>query len=129
MRRMKMTKNNNLTIGEGWEKFMRHCKIKDLAKHTIKYYENCYSYFIRFLKDESQEDDSARVEEIDKDLCEEFILWLDKTYNMKNTTINTRLRGVRAFVYYLMEKSILKVLKLIYYVLTRPSRKLILILN
>ncbi len=107
-----MTKDNNLTIDEGWKKFLRHCKIKDLSKHTIIYYQKSYNYFIRFLKDEFEEDDSTNVKEINKDLIEEFTMWLDDNYNMKNTTINTRLRGVRTFVYYLRDQKLIRDLKI-----------------
>ncbi|MFW6030413.1 MAG: tyrosine-type recombinase/integrase [Halanaerobiales bacterium] len=104
MKRITMNKDNDITLQSGWDMFKRYCKIKNLAKHTIRYYSKCYNYFLRFLDDKLDEDKEMKINNINKKMVEEFSLWLDNTYNMKNTTINTRLRGIRAFVYYLMEQ-------------------------
>ncbi len=92
--------------------FFRCCKIKNLSEYTIKYYRKCYNYFLRYLASEFEEKKDIQVKQIDKKMIENFTLWLENTYSMKNTTINTRLRGVRAFLYYLMEQNYIEPFKI-----------------
>lgn len=35
-----------LTLEEGWKKFLQNCKIKNLAKRTIEYYREFFFYFL-----------------------------------------------------------------------------------
>ena len=108
MTKLKMDKSKNFTLKEGFEKFIRHCKIKDLSESTIKYYFNCYDYFRNFLKKKLDYDENIKLSKIDKTMIEEFNLWLKNKYNMNNTTINTRIRGIRALLYYLMRQNFLE---------------------
>lgn len=49
------------------------------------------------------------IKYLNKEVVDDFIYWFKDNYNMKNVLINTRLRGIRAFLYYLMEQNISKV--------------------
>ena len=109
---MKMSKKEDITLKEGIEKFIRHCKIKDLAKSSIDYYERSCEYFLTFVEDELNKDDNLEIYYINKDMIENYILWLDDTYNMNNISLNTRLRGIRAFIYYMMEQDYLEEFKI-----------------
>mgnify|MGYP000046419914 FL=1 len=112
MVKMRINKNNEISLKKAMDKFIRHCKIKDLSESTIIYYNNCYDYFINFLKSELNYDDDLLINDIDKYLIENFILWLKKTYNMNNITINTRIRGIRALLYYFMKQNIIQEFKI-----------------
>jgi|AntRauTorckE6833_2_1112554.scaffolds.fasta_scaffold03013_4 integrase/recombinase XerD len=112
MVKMRINKNNQMSIKKAKDKFIRHCKIKDLSESTTIYYNNCYDYFINFLKSELNCDDNLLINDIDKTLIENFILWLKNTYNMNNITINTRIRGIRAFLYYFMRQNIIQKFKI-----------------
>src|SRR6056297_1216556 len=108
MVKMRINRNNEVSLKKAKDKFIRHCKIKDLSESTIMYYNNCYDYFINFLKSELNYDDDLLINDIDKSLIENFILWLKKTYNMNNITINTRIRGISALLYYFMSQKIIQ---------------------
>lgn len=107
MGKIKMDKSKNFNLKQGLDKFIRHCKIKDLSENTINYYFNCYDYFVIFLDEELGYDEDIKLSKIDKTMIEDFNLWLKNKYNINNTTINTRIRGIRAFLYYLMRQNIL----------------------
>jgi len=104
MAQIKMDKSKNFTLKQGLDKFIRHCKIKDLSESTITYYRNSYNYFITFLDEELDYDEDIKLSLIDQTMIEDFNLWLKNKYNMNNITINTRIRGLRAFLYYLMRQ-------------------------
>ena len=38
------------SLQEGMKEFIVHCKIRNLSKTTIKSYEECFNYFIRYLE-------------------------------------------------------------------------------
>ena len=104
MVQIKMDKSKNFTFKQNLDKFIRHCKIKDLSESTITYYRNSYNYFITFLDEELDYDEDIKLSLIDQTMIEDFNLWLKNKYNMNNITINTRIRGLRAFLYYLMRQ-------------------------
>ena len=54
---MKIGMNNrkkDKTLKEGKKEFLRHCKVKNLSKKTVKYYKNCYNYLIKYLKEDTK---------------------------------------------------------------------------
>jgi len=104
MERLKIIRDNSLTLKEAFEKFIRNCKIKDLSEYTIIYYKKSYNYLTKYLKSEYDNPENITIKYLSKEVVDEFIYWLKDNYNMKNVTINTRLRGIRAFLYYLMEQ-------------------------
>ena len=110
---MKMKKNEKMSLEDGWKKFLRHCKIKDLSKYTIDYYQDSYDYFTDFLMKEFQvEDENYEIKELNSELVDDFILWIVETYNMNNTSVNTRLRGLRTFINYLIGKGYIEPFKI-----------------
>jgi integrase/recombinase XerD len=102
MKRLKIIRDNSLTLKEAFGKFIRNCKIKDLSEYTIIYYEKSFNYFTSYLKSEYDNTENMNIKYLNKEGVNDFIYWLKDNYNMKNVTINTCLRGVRAFLYYLM---------------------------
>ena len=106
MKKIKLSKNEDLNLKEGLDKFIRYCKIKNLSEDTIEYYKNSYNYFIEFLQSEYSCDGTLMLSELTGRFIEEFTLWLGNTHKINNTSINTRLRGLRAFLYYLMEQEL-----------------------
>lgn len=112
MKRLKMIRDNTLTLKEAFEKFIRNCKIKDLSEYTIRYYEKSLNYFTNYLSSEYDNPVNMTIKYLNKEVVDDFIYWFKDNYNMKNVSINTRLRGIRAFLYYLMEQNIYKTLRL-----------------
>ncbi|MBU8909004.1 tyrosine-type recombinase/integrase [Desertibacillus haloalkaliphilus] len=82
---------------EAFEKFFRNCYLKNLRPATIEYYKNEFHGAKKLISKEL-------VECSQKDI-EELILQSKKL--MKVTTINTRLRALRAFYNYLYKDNLI----------------------
>ena len=100
-------KTANPTLDELFNKFIAFKKIRNLSQESIDYYEKCYWYFTDFYAAE------LPCSDITKDVCLGYIQYLRQTRpNLKDVTLNTYLRGVRALVYYGMELGYLPRFKL-----------------
>ena len=94
-----------ISVQEGYEKFIRIRKMKNLAPATIQYYEQCFEYFARFF------DTTQPCRTIVKDTFYDYVEHLQATRDANEITINTYLRGVRAFFYFLMDEGYVKPFK------------------
>ena len=91
-------KTAELTTGELFAKFIAFKKIRNLSHESIGYYEQCFEFFSEYYPA------SLPCSEITKDVCLGYIQHLQQTRpHLKDTTVNTYLRGIRALVYYGME--------------------------
>lgn len=79
--------------------FLRDCKIRNLSEHTLKYYKNELIAFRSIL--EAQDIPTSPDKITLKILKENVILYMMETLDRKETSINTRLRAIRAFFNYL----------------------------
>ncbi len=98
-------KNENKAVEEVFEDFIKFCRVKNLSSRTIKYYKETYGIFADYYNC------SRNMSEIDKSVVEDYILYL-KDRDISNTTVNTYLRGLRAFLYYAMELGYMKEFKI-----------------
>ena len=97
----------DLSTEELFAKFIVFKKIRNLAQDTIDYYEKCFEFFSEYYPT------SLPCSGITKDVCLGYIQHLQQTRShLKDTTINTYLRGVRALLYYGMELGYLSRFKL-----------------
>lgn len=94
MKRKKMAEKG-LTVKEAYDQFQRHNLTKGLSEGTIRYYESYSRAFFKFLGDTGQP-----LTEVTKDTVDNYTLYLKG----KDTTVNTALRTVRAFLYFCMER-------------------------
>lgn len=97
---MKIKMQNQVKVkrlDEGYKEFIKYCRAKNLADKTIDYYEECIDEFSKFYGNQ------VMINTIDKDAVESYILHLKANTSMNSTSINTRLRGIRAIFYYFME--------------------------
>jgi len=90
-------KTAETTLGELFEKFIAFKRIKNLSHETIFFYEKCYGFFSNYYAA------SLPCSGITKDVCLGYIEYLQENHRLKDVTLNTYLRGVRALVYYGME--------------------------
>lgn len=90
----------SLTVQEAYDQFQRYNLTKGLSEGTIRYYESYSRAFFKFLGDTSQP-----LTEVTKDTVDEYILYLKGKDTVTDTTVNTALRMVRAFLYFCMERS------------------------
>jgi len=96
MPKITMSKQTNLTIEEAFEQFIRKCRINNLSPETILDYRTKISRFYDFV------DETAPISTVTADTVDEFILAL-RDEEVKDVTINSYLRSIRAFLYYCMD--------------------------
>lgn len=92
-----MSKKSNLTIQEAFDLFIRKCRIKNLTDLSISSYEKKMVHFYEFI------DKNESIKTVIKDTVDDYILWLCENTEANDTTINSYLRSLRAFLYYCME--------------------------
>lgn len=96
-----------LTVTECFEQYISKCVIKNLSTETIKLYQTQFRVFLGTLKDEEM-----LISDITIDDVNSFILFLRKNHTCNDITINSYLRGVRAFLYYAMEEEYMRPFKI-----------------
>lgn len=84
-------------IGEAFKEFIKYCRVKNLSTSTLSYYEECFEAFSKFYPR------SGSTKDISKAIIDDYILYLRNNTGLNDTSINTRLRGIRAILYYFME--------------------------
>ena len=91
-----MDKKTNITVDEAFQNFIRKCKVRNLAETTISTYTVHYKIFEEYINGKSL------VNEIKPETWENFILYIRKNRNCIDLTINSYLRSIRTFFYYMM---------------------------
>lgn len=87
----------NKKLDCAYEDFINYKKIQNLSKGSINFYENKISRFI--------EDTEVNVtNQINNKTVENYIKILNEKYNLSPISVNTHLRAVRTFLYFLMER-------------------------
>lgn len=97
MRKIQIEKNIIKNIGKGFKRFQKFNKSKNLSDKTLEYYEETYLIFEKFLKENGVE----YFPEMNRELLEDYTLYL-KEQDLSENSINTYLRGIRTFLYYIM---------------------------
>lgn len=108
MQRLSLKNTDDLTLMEAFTDFKDKCQIKNLSKETIKLYENQFLTFYRFV-----DDTSLLISEVTSKTVDNFILDLrSDNHNCNEITVNSYLRGIRAFLYYCMDMNYLPQFKI-----------------
>lgn len=104
----KITMNilTNKTIDNAFEDFIKHCKVKNLAPATIKYYQDCYERFREFYQDE--------LDCINSNTIDDYVLFL-RDSGINDVSVNTYKRGLRVILYYFMEQGYVEEFKISIY--------------
>lgn len=96
-----LTDSKKITMGEGADKFLKYQRAKGNAVDTIKYYETHIQAFLKFLSLNGIE----MANQVTDDTIEEYIVFVrESSPNIKDISINTKLRALRGLCYYLMNK-------------------------
>ena len=90
------------SIQTAFGKFQKQNQLKNLSHDTIEFYSVKSRCFFSFLGDTDQTIDAITEERV-----EDYIFYL-KEKQLQDTTINTHLRMVRAFLYWCMDKGYLR---------------------
>lgn len=85
-------------IEKGFQRFQKHNRSKNLAEKTIKFYKQNYKKFNNYIEDLK----INKLENITAEVIEDYRLHL-KNELESGISVNTYLRGIRAFLYYCME--------------------------
>lgn len=107
MSKLTFHSNSNYTVKEVFDEFIDYGIIKNLIDETIGWYRMQYSIFQQFLKN-----DELDISEISYQTVSDYILYLRKKGTCNEMTVNSYLKGIRAFLYYAMEKEYLTPFKI-----------------
>lgn len=88
-----------------FNQFILYQESNNSSKDTLIYYERCYNSFGKFF------DVDNMCNMVNEDLITNYKLYLKKERNVKDVTINTELRGLRAIIYFGMERDYIKKFK------------------
>lgn len=91
-----------ISLDKGMEEFISYCKIKNLAQDSIDFYNDSFKYFLKFINSNFEKFDIHR--DMKKGIIDKYILYMQEQ-NLKDSTINIKLRGIRCILYYFMENS------------------------
>ena len=97
-KKITLTIGDDITLDEGFEKFITQKKAVGLSQESIKYYISCYQYFKEYIGED------ILCKEVNSDLVLNYINSLKDKNTVRDTSINTYLRGIRAILYFLMER-------------------------
>lgn len=92
-----MQRKNNLTVEEAFQQFIKSCRVKNLTEKTITFYQDKIKQFYLFVSEETP------IDEITLDVVNEWVLFLKEHNQIKDVTVNSYLRAIRAFLYWCME--------------------------
>ena len=101
-RDLRPTAKANPTIQQAFERFQKYNRLKNLSQGSLDFYAAKGRSFFRFLGDTEQP-----IQTITEETVEDYIFYM-KDQQLHDTTINTNLRMVRAFLYWCMEKGYLE---------------------
>ncbi|WP_063602080.1 tyrosine-type recombinase/integrase [Clostridium coskatii] len=86
----------NLTLEQGFKKFIVSCKVKNLRPSTIKHYKDIVGVFFKFIPKKTL------CSEITKEIIDRFVIYMQENRKEKDVSINSTLMNLRVFIYYLM---------------------------
>ncbi|WIF94289.1 tyrosine-type recombinase/integrase [Caminicella sporogenes] len=96
--KIKMQKNfSDKTLKEGFNDFIKYCRIRNLSTATTNYYEMCFYKFTKFYSEDNL------ISTITKKLIDDYIIYLQQNTECNSVSINTHLRGLRVILYYFMK--------------------------
>ncbi|MDF2906039.1 MAG: xerD 9 [Herbinix sp.] len=98
MKKISMKTNQNLTLEEGFNQFIKMCKVKNLSPKTTETYEWHFLIFTRFIEKDTP------IENINGDTIDDYIMHLKNRSKVRDITINSYIRSLRAYFGYLTQQ-------------------------
>jgi integrase/recombinase XerD len=86
-----------IKINEGFKQFQTYNIARNLSPRSIEYYQDTIERFLQFY------DGEKTCDTITPNTIFEYIAYMRQHCNIKDITVNTRLRSVRAMCYYFMK--------------------------
>lgn len=100
--------DKNITLEEAFEKFVKMKTINNLAKETIEYYRYCFKFFKEYCNKEK----IFLCIEITEETFYNALEYLKETHSISSVTVNTHIRGLRAILYFFMERGYISSFKI-----------------
>ena len=96
------------TVGEALSRFLNHQEATARSRYTFKTYSSSLSVFSQWCEqDLPQGLDTPITFFSDEESIDGYLIYLDEERGIKQTSIVTHKRQLRAFLYWLMDKNIL----------------------
>ena len=102
MQYLRMNERYHMTVKEALESFTNRCKRDNLSDVTIKTYKEHISNLVKYIGSDKE------VNIIDRQLIDDFIVYLKEERHLKDTSINTYLRSIKTFVSYLISLNVVR---------------------
>jgi integrase/recombinase XerD len=94
-----MRTNENYTVSEALDTFLRKCTARNLSPNTIEMYKVRLRVFNGFLSG-----DNIPLTDITRDTLDEYTLYLKESGSRNAVSVNSYLRDLRVFLYFCMEE-------------------------
>ena len=105
--RITLPTSDNLSLKEGFEKFLQEKRAMNVSKNSIIFYDTCYRFYVGYVGE------GVLCRDINLDTIYGYILHLRETRgNLSDVTINSYLRGLRVILYSLMNKGYVQPFKI-----------------
>ena len=101
-----MTRNEEITVDEAFDLFIRKAVVRNLSKNTIRVYGYHFDAFCKYV------DKNSLIREVVAETVDGFILYLKESSEANDITINSYLRTIRTFLYYCMENGYMQQFKI-----------------
>ena len=103
MKKISMGAREEISLEEGFSKFLNLKKAENIGLQSVKYYESCFRYFSDYYGKDNP------CLDVDEDSIHGYMLHIRKTKpQLSDSTRNSYIRGIRVILYYLMERGISK---------------------
>lgn len=103
---MQPTRPEDALLTDAFADFLEKCRAKNLSEKTLNIYTVHFKFFREYLSDPDK-----KASDITEDTLEGFILYLQNR-GCNDITVQSYMRGVRCFCYYLMEEGYLQRFKI-----------------
>ena len=105
--RITLQPKGGMLLDTAFEQFIQSKAVMNISEETIKHYQCCYKYFKGFFGE------NRDCEEITQQAIFDYLMHIKKTKpHVKQKTVNTYIRGLRAIFYYMMENGYMQEFKI-----------------
>lgn len=104
--KMQPTRPEDALLTDAFADFLEKCRAKNLSEKTLNIYTVHFKFFKEYLSDPDK-----KASDITEDTLEGFILYLQNR-GCNDITVQSYMRGMRCFCYYLMEEGYLQRFKI-----------------
>lgn len=87
----------NITFDRGYDEFIFNCRARNLRPATIQFYDNSIRSIYKFINPK------MLIRDITKATVDSFIIGCQNELDIKDITIHTYLRALKAILYYFMK--------------------------